>query len=163
MCVPAHECVCVRACVPMHVNECADTNMETRGQSWLSSLLPFTLLFASGSLIDSRVIGSSISAVEQGPGILLFLLLQCWEGQSRPLWQRALYTGARDLNLSPHACLTDQGISPAFPLPQSNKEGRKEGRREGKTKPAQYSRKIFTFFKESILFFRYNLVYLVVT
>lgn len=76
MCVPAHECVCVHARVPKRVNECADTNMETRGQTWLSSLLPSTLLFASGSLIDFRVIGSSISAVEQGPGILRFLLLQ---------------------------------------------------------------------------------------
>lgn len=39
------------------------------------------------------------------------------------------------------------------PHNQSNKKGSKKGRREGKTKPAQYSRKIFTFFKESILFF----------
>ena len=77
MCMAAHECVCVHARVPMRVNECADTNMETRGQSWLSSLLPSTLLFDTESLIDSRVIGSSISAVEQGPGVLLSLLLQC--------------------------------------------------------------------------------------
>lgn len=76
-CACLHMNVCVHARVPMRVNECADTNMETRGQSWLSSLLPSTLLFATESLIDSRVIGFSISAVEQGPGILLFLLLPC--------------------------------------------------------------------------------------